>query len=108
MSETFDSHSLQDATLVEAFRRVHFLDHVFPVFDPEAPSRTQSFELSVVASGLEQAEISACRQEGLLRSIDDYNDYLEGGVKSLSFDDSFMSHLAERIHQACLMAAPNN
>ena len=114
MSNTEPTPVNYDAGLVEAFRRIHFLDHAFPApVDAEDAedaglSRAQGFELIVVAAGVSPDVSARHRHEGLMLSIDDYNAYLEGGVKALTFDQSFIAHVAERIHQARLMRAPDN
>jgi len=105
MSEVYLAAVNHNPELTEAFRRVHFLDHAFPVHEIADLSRVQSFELSVIASGIDSAKITDSRVEGLMQSVDDYNDYLDGGVQALAFDESFISHITERIHQARLMDA---
>ncbi len=108
MSEIEVNSLNHQPNLTEAFRRVHFLDHVFPVLFDDVLNRAQTFELSVIASGVDGSVVEKDRIEGLMQSIDDYNDYLDGGVLVLTFDESFITHVSERIHQARLMAAQTN
>ena len=89
--------------LQEAFRRAHFLDHILPVIDLEAPTRAEDLEMAMVASAVDKDDIRDARREGMLQSIDDFNLYLDGGVNALVFDEQFNQHVVERLFQAHAM-----
>lgn len=99
------SHS-NNPTLTEAFRRVYFLDQALPMANPEGLSHLESFTLSVIASGMPEDTITESRREGLLTSIDDYNDYLEKGIDGLNFGPDFVDHLiSHRLENARIMGS---
>lgn len=94
--------------LQDAFRKAHFLDHAFPVLNVDTESRAHSLELSMIAYGLGKDSIDLARREGLIQSVGDYSDYLEGGVKELQFDDQFKLNITQRIQEARRFRATHN